>query len=193
MRLSTNQSYFARIVKNKMGKCLTLMILLVLMVGVKAETVSNEITQLSTLAEPYDYHDNEVHIEPSVATSADEDKLKRFENFTMNMEKIIEQLHKDLKKIRGIKSVKMSLVRKVSEIGVMRETNKGEIHQLLTMDVSEDNREILLEKIKERTKVMENTVKWLSMFTVLVDTMKILENGEQLPEFQKTLDKIINN
>ena len=166
------------------------MILLVLMVAVKAETVSNDITQLSTT---HDYHDNEVHIEPSVDTSADKDELRKLKNIAENMENIIEQLHEELNKIGRIRSVKKSLIRKVSEIGLMRKTNEGEIYQLLTKKVSLERKPSMLENIKRRTRVMKNTVKWLSMFTVLVDTIKILEDGQQLPEFQEILEEIINN
>ena len=186
MRLSTNICYFVRIVKNKMSK--RHVILLVLMVAVKAETVSNETTEVSRSTN----HDNENHIEPSVV--ADEDKLRRLENIAMKMEEIIEQLNEDLEKIEEIKSVKKTLRRRVSDIGGKHVTNKGEIHQLLTMmDVSSTERKSMLENIKRRTNVIKNTVIWFRMFTDLADTMKLLEDGEQLPEFEKILEEIIKN
>ena len=193
MRLSTNQFYFARIVKNKMGKCP--MILLVLMVGVKGETVSNEITQLSTLTEPYDYHDNEVHIEPSVDASADEDKLRKLKNIAKNMENKIEQLHEDLENFRGIESIKEALKDKVSAISAIPFESQANIDQLLLMDGSPEagERQKMLKRMRKRTKMMKRMVEKLTIFTVVVKTMKLLQDEEQIPEFQKILEEMINN
>ena len=193
MRLSTNQFYFARIVKNKMVKCP--MILLVLMVGVKAETVSNEITQLSTLNEPYDYHDIEVHIEPSVDTSADEDKLRKLKNIAKNMENKIEQLNEDLENFRGIESIKKALKDKVSAISAIPFESQANIDQLLLMDGSPEagERQKMLKRMRKRTTMMKRMVEKLTIFTVVVKTMKLLQDEEQIPEFQKILQEMIND